>query len=165
MSLDGKLTKWNRSDVAEWSSSEDLAHFLKVRDENNLLVMGSGTFDAAKPAAEKGKLRVVMTRSTEKYAKLTRAGELEFTSEKPKGLVERLEKRGYKQILLVGGQGVATAFFEANLINEIWITIEPKIFGEGKGMVAKRMDVSLSLFEMKRLNKKGTVLMKYEVLV
>ena len=165
MSLDSKLTRWKEKNIYKWSSHEDYQHFCRAREENNLLVMGSGTFNAVRPMPEKERLRIVMTTQPEKYKKFMVNGQLEFTNEKPKELVKRLVGLGYEQMLLVGGKRIATAFLKEHLINELWLTIEPRIFGQGEALVSmERMDVSLELFHFERLNKKGTILLKYKVL-
>ncbi len=165
MSLDGKLTRWKAGNIYKWSSPEDYEHFSKVRDKNNLLVMGSGTFKAVRPMPEKERLRIVMTTQPEKYKKFMVAGQLEFWNEKPKELVRRLDKLKYEQMLLVGGKRIATAFLREHLVNELWLTIEPRIFGQGEALVgAEKMDVALELLQFERLNKQGTILLKYKVL-
>jgi len=165
MSLDGKLTKWEGNNVYEWSSPEDFALFSKTRDTNNLLVMGSGTFEAVQPQPEKERLRIVMTSRPERYDSSVIPGQLEFTNEHPRELVKRLEKLGYKQMLLVGGQRIATSFLNEHLINELWLTIEPKVFGIGDPLVsAEKMDIDLELLQSKKLNKQGTLLLKYKIL-
>ena len=165
MSLDGKLTKWKGSNIYKWSSPEDYEHFSRAREENNLLVMGSGTFKVVHPMPEKDKLRIVMTTQPEKYKKFVVTGQLEFRNEKPKELVKRLVRLKYKQMLLVGGKRIATAFLKEHLVNELWLTIEPRIFGQGETLVdMERMDVGLELLQFEKLNKQGTILLKYKVL-
>lgn len=170
-SLDGKLTKGHDENIYEWSSPEDFAHFQKTKEENNLLVMGSGTFDKVKDIekarlqAEERRLRIVLTSKPEKYQQYVVPGQLEFSKEKPKQLIERLEKCGYKQLLLVSGGNVATSFFKEKLIDELWLTIEPKIFGKGEPLVQEeQFDITLQLIKHKLLNKQGTLLLKYKIL-
>src|SRR5882724_7665335 len=113
-SLDGKLTKGTDTNIYEWSSKEDFAHFQKVKSENNLLVMGSGTFEKVKDIdnaglkPEKERLTIVLTSKPETYKQFAVEGQLEFSKEAPKALIERLETKGYKQMLLVSGGKVAT---------------------------------------------------------
>lgn len=165
ISLDGKLTKWEGSNIYEWSSPEDFTHFSKIRDTNSLLVMGSRTFEAVHPQPEKERLRIVITNNPKKYASAFIAGQLEFTSEQPKQLVKRLEKLGYKQMLLVGGKRLATSFLQEHLVNELWLTIEPKVFGIGESLVrAEKMNIALELLHSKKLNKQGTLFLKYKIL-
>jgi len=165
MSLDGKITKWYDAPAHTWASKEDSDYFFSTLRKNNLIVIGSNIFEQVKPTPEKGRLRVVMTRSPEKFKEHVVKGQLEFTSEKPQELVSRLEKAGYTQMLFVGGPALATQFLRKNLITEIWVTVEPRIFGKGRSFVTDtKLDISLKLFETTQLNSDGTVLMKYIVL-
>jgi dihydrofolate reductase len=170
-SLDGKLTKWARDNIYEWSSAEDFEHFQKVKSQNNLLVMGSGTFEGVKDIEkaglkpEIGRLRVVLTSRPKRFLKFAVPGQIEFSSEIPTALVSRLKKQGYKQMLLVSGGKVATSFFKENLVDELWLTIEPKIFGSGEPLVQEgNFDINLKLLSVNTLNKQGTLLLKYKVL-
>lgn len=163
-SVDGKTTRWKDGDTYKWTSKEDKAHFESMVRGSNLIVMGSKTFEVANPKPKKGTLRIVMTSDPGRYAKLAVDGLLEFTSEDPKTMVARLAKKGYKNLLLVGGGGLNTTFFQAGLIDELWLTIEPKIFGKGKMIVDQvPMDVSLKLEMIKKLNSQGTLLLRYRV--
>lgn len=164
-SVDGKITRWDRDDVYQWTSREDTEYFREVIKKNNVIVMGSKTFDVVYPKPEKGKLRVVMTRNPSKYAAMMVPGQLEFTDQSPMKIVSNFGKKRYKTMLLVGGANVNTTFFKAGLVDELWLTIEPRIFGKGKMIVEKEsMDIKLELHKFKRLNTQGTILLKYKVL-
>ncbi len=92
-------------------------------------------------------------------------GQLEFTDETPALLCDRLSSAGGHRAILLGGADINTAFFKAGLINEIWITIEPVVFGKGNAFVlSQKLDVPLRLTQVKRLNRVGTLLLKYRVL-
>ncbi len=162
-SVDGKMTKGVNPLVHEWTSSEDAKHFLNTRNEHNLIVMGSKTYDVVKPLAEKSRLRIILTRNPDNYAQEKVVGQIEFSSESVTALVKRMEKLGYQKMLLVAGQKVATDFFLANLVNEFWLTIEPKLFGMGNSLLTQEMEIDLELFSLEKLNEKGTLLLKYRV--
>lgn len=164
-SVDGKTTQGNNQNVYSWSSIEDKKHFFSLIKKNNLIVMGRGTYDASQSIIkiEKGKLRIVLTRIPKKYLNQTIKGQLEFTDEKPVNLVKRLSRQGYKKMLLVGGSIVNGLFLKYNLVNELYLTIEPKIFGSGKSIVeGQLLDRSLRLISVKKMNKIGTLLIKYK---
>lgn len=162
-SIDGKLTKWGQSKVHNWTSPEDAEYFLAVRKQNNLIVMGSKTFNAVKPNPEEGTLRIVMTEQPKKYQQYALPGQIEFSNESPERLVNRLETQ-YKQMILLSGKTLSTAFLKKKLVNELWLTIEPKIFGIGDPLVTEeKLDIQLQLIKLQKLNRKGTLLIKYKV--
>lgn len=165
-SLDGRSTKGGASDTHLWSSYEDQKHFKNIIDNASLLIMGRKTYEPARDTMEhrNGRLRIVLTRNPEKYESEKIDGKLEFTNENPKDLIERLESMGYKEGYLVGGASTNTEFFKQNLVTELWQTLEPKILGKGNGIIGDREnDFSLELLEIKKLNDKGTLLLKYKV--
>lgn len=167
-SLDGRTTQKSTGLEShhEWRSDEDAEIFTKKRDEASLIIMGSTTYEGAKNQMvhKKGKLRIVITRTPNKYNKEKIDGQLEFTNEPVKTLVRRLKKVGYKEALFVGGAHTATGFFREKLITDVWQTLEPKILGLGNGIVGEEeIDVSLKLLSVDKLNGKGTLLLKYSV--
>jgi dihydrofolate reductase len=163
--LDGKITKWGDPHVQRWSSKEDQSYFKKAWDESKLTVIGSSTFDFDPIKPSLTSLLVVMTSKPEKYKKYELAKHLEFSSETPKALTERFTKAGYEQMLVVGGPHVATSFFKDNLIDELWLTLEPKIFGKGGNFVIEEeLDIELELLNIEKINERGTLIAKYKVL-
>lgn len=164
-SLDGKSTKGNMS-PSEWASKEDQQKFFSLIRKYNLTVMGKNTYLIRKPYLKltPGKLRVVMTRNPQQFRKDQVPTILEFSSDLPKKLVKRLGGLGFKQMLLVSGPKLNTAFFKDKLVDELLLTLEPKIFGKGKGLVDQMpLNVNLKLKSIKRLNQQGTLLLKYAV--
>ncbi len=164
-SLDGKLTWGDDPDIHKWTSKDDKRHFAKMRESHNLIVMGRGTYEAIKPVKPiPGKLRVVLTRKPEVFRNEAAAGSLEFSSESPARLVARLEKNGFGEMLVVGGGEINAAFLEADLIDEIYLTIEPYVFGVGTDFAAgANLNKKLELMDTSKLNDKGTILLHYRV--
>ncbi len=165
-SLNGKITKGEDPNIYSWTSREDSNLFFSLIEKNNLIVMGSKTYDASRKVIrhQKNKLRIVLTKNPKKYLDQAINGMLEFSNENPLELIKRLRINGYKKMLLVGGGTINSLFFKHNLVNEIYLTIEPKIFGTGKNLIADGdLDLSLKLISIKKLNKQGTMLVKYKV--
>ena len=81
----------------------------------------------------------------------------------PEKVLAELKKMGYKSAILGGGTHLNSQFLERKLIDEIWITIEPKIFGDGLGIFGGDFDVDLKLLSMEKINENSVVL-KYKVL-
>jgi len=164
-SADGRFTKNSEKNIYHWSSPEDFAHFSDIKSQYNLIVMGSGTFDAVHPEPEKERLRIIMTNNPQKYKDFAIPEQMEFTAEAPNTLVSRLEKKGYTQLLFVGGGKLLVSFLQTGLIDQLYVTIEPQLFGNGDMLQAeKSLDIQLQLLSVQKLNKRGTLLLQYEVI-
>ncbi len=165
-SIDGKLTRGDDPDVRQWTSDEDAAHFAQLKAAHNLLVMGLGTYEAmrSKLKLSANILRVVLTHHPQDFAGEAVARQLEFSSESPAKLVERLANQGYSEILLVGGGQVHAEFLAAGLVDEIYLTIEPLVFGTGTDFAhGAELNIDLELVSSKQLNDRGTLLLHYKV--
>ena len=162
--LDGKITKWGDPHVMRWSSPEDQKYFRTIWNESPLLVMGSSTFDFDPIKPSPNSLLHIMTRNPAKYKMYEVPGQLEFSNETPEELVKRFEAQ-YEQMLVVGGPHVATSFFKDGMVDELWLTLEPKIFGEGGNFVVdEELDVNLKLLNIEKVNDRGTLILKYHIL-
>ncbi len=166
MSVDGKTTKWNEPNIHKWTSKEDQTYFLSLARKKGIFIMGRKTFDTARKIIKLSPkiLRIVMTKSPTRYADMAVSNQLEFTRSGPKKLTGALAARGFKDAFLFGGEQVNTAFFREKLVREAWLTIEPKIFGAGNNLISgEKLNIDLRLKSLKKLNKKGTLLLKYSV--
>ncbi len=162
--LDGKVTKWFDPHIWQWSSKEDQAYFKQIWKDYKLFIMGSGTFnfDPVKPNPDY--LLTIMTHEPEKYEQYVTKGQVEFTSESAKEISERFKKQGYETMVVVGGPHIATAFLKEQLIDEVWLTLEPKIFGTGGNFVIEEpLDVNLKQLSCEKVNEQGTMITKYAV--
>jgi dihydrofolate reductase len=163
--LDGKITKWGDPKVRSWSSKNDQDYFDKIWDDTRVVIMGSGTYKPDPVRPNPKHLFIVMTRKPAFYEMEEKEGQLEFTSESPSFLVKRFEEEGDARVLIVGGPQIATAFLREQLIDELWLTIEPKIFGTGASFVTEeKLDINLNLLSSERMNEQGTLITKYRVI-
>ena len=167
-SIDGRTTPQEEIDhPVTWASKEDQDHFYsEIINKAHLMIMGSTTYEHAKHLMQhhEGCKRVIMTRNPQKFEKEKIDGLLEFTNETPSQLVARLESEGYTEGFHLGGAHCASSFFKEGIITNIVQTLEPKLFGKGKGIATENLDVSLQLESVVKLNEKGTLLLKYSVL-
>jgi dihydrofolate reductase len=163
--LDGKVTKWGDPFVRNWSSKEDQHYFNRVWNDNRLVIIGSKTYNADPIKPSSNHLLVILTRNPKKYRINEIPGQIEFTDETPSRLVKRFEKEGQKQMMVAGGAHIATSFLKENLIDELWLTVEPIIFGIGGNFVInEKLDIHLQLVSCERLNTQGTLITKYAVI-
>lgn len=162
--LNGKVTRGDDPEVRHWSSRSDQKHYSRVWKDSKLIIMGSNTWNdnIIKPSAER--LIVVMTRNPGPYRDSEIQGQVEFTSERPHALVEKYRTAGTELMTVVGGPGVATSFLKESLIDELWLTIEPRLFGKGISLLTESdLDLRLKLIELVRANEDGTLITKYSI--
>lgn len=164
-SADGKITYGDDPKIFRWTSKEDQEHWNQLKDQAKLIVMGSKTYLAAKKIMqlEPGKLRVILTREPAKFADQVVPGQLEFSNETPTELVARLEKQGHQEMLLAGGAEINGLFFDADLVNELILTVEPKLLGHGKPITTQTVISHMQLLKIEKLNEQGTLLLHYKI--
>lgn len=163
-SVNGYLTKGVSRVVTEWSSKEDAALFARFLAKQKIIVMGSGTYEAAKKHLQirPGQLRIVCTKNPKAYARDAIPGVLEFSSLTPVQLIKHCAAQGATQIALVGGASLNRSFFVANLVDELRLTIEPVLFGSGKPLVLPgKFNTEFVLVSKKQINKRGTLHLVY----
>ena len=164
-SLDGFITKHDEPGTA-FTSPEDKAYFRAVLAEFDCCVFGAETYRVSREfirSQHPGRhLRVVVTRSPDQYAADAARGALEFTNAAPAAIVADLRGRGFPACALLGGSEIHSLFFEAGLVNQVWLTVEPRLFGGGTPLLARPTDARLALQSIEKLGA-NTLLLKYLV--
>ena len=166
MSLDGKIT-YHDEPGNGFTSAADKKHFFECLEGFDCSVLGRTTFEASQDfilsrLSEK-RIRVVVTSTPEEFEGLSVPGQLEFTKLAPPEVLSDLTKRGYKQCVHLGGSDTYSNFLEAECIDEWWVTLEPRIFGEGRPLCSGIHDANLRLLSSERLEGSDTLLLKYRV--
>jgi dihydrofolate reductase len=87
---------------------------------------------------------------------------IETTSVAPKELIEKLEKEGVKDLAVCGGATIYTMFLKSGLINKIYLTIEPIIFGSGIKLFNEPIEQKFKLIKSEQ--KENTMFLEYEAL-
>lgn len=166
ISLDGKMTRHSEKNIATWASQEDHQHFRGLIREYDVLVMGRGTYEATLPSLKlDDRLRIVLTSKADEFKSDEVPGKLEFQTTTVSDLVQSLAAAGHKKMLIVGGGAMIADFINAKLVDELFITLEPRLFGSGNPLVGVNdIDVQLQLDEETKLNDQGTLLLKYKVI-
>lgn len=163
-SLDGYITKHD-SEGATFTSAADQKYFRETLKTFDCCIMGSSTFKASKEMILKSvhidRLRLVWTRTPETYSPYEQPDRLEFSSDSLKNILENLQARGKQRCAILGGTSVYTEVFQRYLADELWLTLEPLLFGQGKKLVDSLLDVRLELIAREHLSS-STLLLKYK---
>lgn len=151
ITADGFIAK-NAHHRASWTSKEDKKFFVERTKEAGVMVMGANTYETiGKPMP--GRLTIVYSRDK------TYPG-TEMTSKAPAELLRELEARGFKEVAICGGASIYTMFIKAGLVDTIYITIEPLLFGSGVTMFSEPIEANLKLISSKKLSDE-VILLEY----
>ncbi|MEZ4526686.1 MAG: dihydrofolate reductase family protein [Desulfobacterales bacterium] len=148
ITLDGKIGR-SPDHFPDWTGKEDKKLFKELSLKAGAVIMGSKTYDTIGMPLPNRK-NIILTR--DRNRKSDREN-LVFTSDPPRVILENLEKEGFSQVILAGGALVNSLFAEEKLIDEIIVTISPKIFGYGLSLFTQEIAMELELKEVQRLGK------------
>lgn len=154
ISADGKIAQTSDQSSMDWTSKEDTKFFIEKTKELGTVVMGRKTFATfGKPL--KGRRLIVITKNP--------AGEqpmegVEYTSEDPRSLVARLQSEGVASLALAGGSSVYSQFLAAGLVSELFLTVEPVLFGDGVPLAGGFERLNLKLVDTSKLNDQAVLL-------
>jgi len=161
MTADGRIAR-SESDLSlDWTSAEDRRFFVEKSREIGALIMGRKTWETiGKPLP--GRLTLVMTGQPQGQTSVP--GVVEFTDKEPERILQELSERGYDAVVIAGGASVYSEFLDRQLVDEVYITMEPLMFSQGVSLTrAGGLPVSLALREVSRLGT-DTVRLHYRVL-
>jgi len=157
ITVDGKIARNDRH-FPDWTGSEDKKLFVQITKSAGAIIMGSKTYDTiGRPLPHRK--NIVLTRNRSRRSKHP---DLEYTDKSPGAILKDLETAGYQEVVLVGGSVVNTIFADMNLIDEIIITIAPRIFGTGVSLFIDQLDMQLELLSVETLGR-NYVTLRYRV--
>lgn len=159
MSVDGRIGT-GPDQLTDWTSAEDKRFFVLKTKEAGVVIMGRRTFQTiGEPLPDR--LNVIMTHQEAPFDDVP--GVLECTGESPHAVVRSLQSRGYTRAVVVGGREIFSAFLSADLVTDMYVTIEPHIFGDGVPLVEHIAPKKLQLMSTEKLGEQS-VLLHYVVL-
>lgn len=153
--LDGRTAK-SADHFPDWTEPADKKLFMTRTKESGVMIFGRTTFETL-PGVLPGRLTVVLSRNAGEWE--AREENLVFTSLKPAELLKKLESLGFENPILAGGATVNTLFAQENLIDEILVTVSPKIFGDGLGLFAPEISLDLQLEKMEKIGEQTLALL------
>jgi dihydrofolate reductase len=146
------------SHLADWSGSADKKLFVRVTKQLGTMIMGARTF-ATIGRALPGRRTIVYTHHPEA---ITAEG-VDTTAEDPAVLLARLKAEGATGVAICGGAQIYRLFLEAGLVQELYLTVVPVLFGQGVTLFDHELAASLELIGTEQLDD-NAVLLHYKVL-
>lgn len=139
-----------------WTSGADKKKFIELTKKAGAIVMGLTTFNTIGKALP-GRLNVVYAPKDTPPIEGVR-----MTNLSPKDLLTELENKGYKEVAICGGSTIYTMFMQSGLVNKIYITIEPKLFGQGMTVFNKPLSADLKLVSVEKLSD-DVLFLEYDI--
>jgi dihydrofolate reductase len=163
ISVDGKIARYKNHSSSEWTSGEDKVFMRKILVDCDVILIGNTTYKTAiKPLSKRN--CIVFTRSVDEPK--CEHSNLTYINPESTDLKLFIKEKEYRKVCVLGGSSVYEYCFLNNMIDELFVTVEPIIFGEGIEFLSKGIyDTKLSLISMKKINDKGTILLHYGVRV
>lgn len=178
-SLDGFIAKAQNDDL-KWGSSVDKLLYKKISTEYGTVIVGKNTFLQMPKIAFKNRETLVVVRDVKEFINQSKIENAEFgifTSIKyavkdnitfiesnPNEIISYLESIYKTKALLVGGGIINNLFLQAGKVNEVQITVAPKIFGTGiKIFGDNTLNIDLELQSFDKISD-NEVLLTYKVL-
>ena len=158
-SIDGRIAK-NVISGADWTSKEDWNFFQKSLTKMDAVIVGHNTYKVSENRL-RWRNAIVLT---SKINKPTMQDQIVFFNPEKSNLKKFLQSRGYKKVAILGGAKVYNFCLLNKMLDEFFVTIEPYVFTTGVPMFTggKFQKYKFSLVGIKRLNEKGTLLLKYK---
>ncbi len=158
MSLDGYISQDRTEASIKWTSKEDKDFFVKKTKQIKYLVMGRKTFDTIGHSL---KQRVIFVLTKSKKDELSDLTQEDIQNLDTKVIYVNMELREFLQkisfldhIAICGGKSIYELFLENDLVDDIYITVEPFLFFSGVRFLDKNIPAKkVNLQSLKILNK------------
>ncbi|MFW5719913.1 MAG: dihydrofolate reductase family protein [Candidatus Dojkabacteria bacterium] len=159
VSIDGYIARNIEDTPFQWNSREDQDHFLQSTREIGVLIMGNRTYKSMGGKVRSGLEYYVFSHSEEQNS-----SNLNYVKGDSKEVLVSLEKNGVTRVALIGGNEVYTQFLQAGLVDTMFVTIEPVVFGSGIPFISGlNMPIRWELVTSSLLNATGTLLLEYDL--
>ena len=158
VTIDGRIARDNRH-LTNWTSSEDKDFLHKMLDAGDVIIVGRNTYLIAYKQLSQRNC-IVFTKTA---LKKQPSPNCLYINPETTDFLGVIQERGYKIINVLGGAAVYGWFLQKNLLDDIYLTIEPLIFGSGLPLfnIKLNMTVHYKLHSVKKLNSSGSVLLHY----
>ena len=158
LSTDGFIARDSSAPSTVWTSQEDKKRFVELTKRARVIVTGQNTWKTFGGRALKDRVNIIY--SPERLPDMPEG--VETTTKDPLDLITELEQRGFTEVAICGGSQIYTMFMKSGMVNKLYLTIEPTLFGNGIRLFKETLDFKLKLVDLKKTDG-GTLLVEYDV--
>ncbi|MBI2663350.1 dihydrofolate reductase family protein [Candidatus Woesearchaeota archaeon] len=160
--INGMIAK--SDDDTNFVSNLEWKSFLSTIKGTGNMIIGRRTYhimESKKEFSEMDDINIIVVTKNES---LKTKNKNHFVVKSPKEALNLLEIQGFKEALVAGGGKLNASFMKNNLIDEIYIDIEPFVIGNGiKVFSDLNFENKLKLLNLKKLDK-GLIQLHYKIL-
>jgi dihydrofolate reductase len=150
------------SNETPWSNEEWKSYIEKVQ-EFGCIIIGRKTYDIMKKYDKFNNIKNPFTIVLSNQDITEKSSNFAFVKTTEVALSE-LKKKGFKKVLVAGGGEINSLFLQQNLISEMYLDIEPFIFGKGINLFKEcDFEAKLELISTKQLSK-DTIQLYYKII-
>ena len=158
VTIDGKIAL-DSGHFSDWTSKEDKDFLHEMLDKSDVVIVGNNTYKTAiEPLSKRNCIVFTASVRTSEH----KSDMLTYCNPASSDCIPLMEK--YEKVAVLGGTQTYTYFLENDLLDELYLTIEPIIFGRGLNLFESTKD-ALTKFRLestKQLNEKGAMLLHYQ---
>ncbi len=161
LTADGFIARNPGQSTLTWRSKGDRQFFIGKTKEARVVVMGLNTAKTSKrPMPDR--LNIIYANSKEELPHWKDFSDWEITQKDPTALLQELSERGYEQVAICGGATIYTMFMQAGVVDKLYLSVEPVLFGAGMHLFNKDLDAKLQLVSSKKIGE-HTIVSEYDV--
>lgn len=157
VTIDGKIAL-HSGHLSDWTSPEDKDFLHEMLDKSDVVVVGNNTYKTAiGPLSKRNCIVFTASVRTSEH----KSDMLTYCNPASSDCIPLMEK--YETVAVLGGTQTYTYFLENDLLDELYLTIEPIVFGHGLNLFEGTKDLfaKFRLESTKPLNEKGSLLLHY----
>jgi len=163
ITVDGFIARSPEDRSFDWNSTEDKQFYVQTIKSADAVVMSSKSFKIIKKFP-RGLTYAVYTRSPKTFVNHRPDVISAFaTNDSPDQLLAKLEQQGKKRIVIAGGSSIFSLFLKSGLVTQMFLTVEPILFGQGVKLCQEALDTKLKLEQLKQLSPQ-TLLLEYSLI-
>lgn len=148
ITADGFIAQNTEQSSLDWTSREDTKFFIQKTKEIGVVVMGAKTFETIQPKHLPFAGRTIIVMSKSKTYPQFDPKDVRAESGTALEILQKLGEQGVTQVVLGGGASVYTQFMQSGLVDELFLTVEPIVFGSGIKLFSESVPTKLKLLEV-----------------
>jgi dihydrofolate reductase len=151
-------------DDTSWVSPEDFEGQAKVAKRIGNIIYGKRTYDVGileNTIPVPDCLNIIVTHQA---GSMPEQEHFLFTDQSPKDIITMLESKGFGEIFVAGGSQINQLFLQENLVDEIYLDVEPVLIGKGLQLSAPvEFKYDLEFLGSEALSNNRTIQLHYKV--